>query len=78
MKTLYAFALAAILSVALAVPVAAADPIRPFRGDSAPSFGTYLDPGATSDWYGACPAGTSWRHVDLGWGQFTHLGRTYI
>ncbi len=71
--------LAAGLCLALAAPVAAAtDQPRPFAGFGSSSVDTYLDPGASSDWYDACPAGATWRFYSTTWAQFTHLGRTYM
>ncbi len=67
MKRVLAIALGAIFSLALAGPVVAADPVRPFGGvvvgvdTTAPPVG--------------CPDGTDWRYVSIGSGQIHHLGR---
>jgi hypothetical protein len=58
---------ALVLALALAVPAAAADPVRPFRGS-----GTGVDSmGAPVD----CPAWAGWRYESDGTMYLAHLGR---
>jgi hypothetical protein len=59
---------ALVLALALAVPAAAADPVRPFRGS-----------GSGADSMGApagCPAWAQWRYESSGTMYVTHLGLT--
>jgi hypothetical protein len=63
-------ALVATLCVAVAAPVSAADPARPFAGHDRVAD-TLLAPSG-------CPAGAAWRYAAAGTGWFTHLGLTSV
>jgi hypothetical protein len=68
MRRLASLAAAVLLTLALAVPAAAADPVRPFRGG-----------GSGTDSMGApvgCPAWAQWRYESDGTMRLAHLGRT--
>ncbi len=68
MKQIVAVVAALVLVAALAMPAAAADPDRPFKG-----IGTGVDSmGAPVD----CPAWAQWRYQSQGTGHYTHLGFT--
>lgn len=69
-KMLGALALVAALCLAVAAPVSAADPVRPFAGRDRVAD-TLLPP---TD----CPAGAAWRYAGTGTGLFLHLGLTAV
>ena len=69
-RTFGAIALVALLCVAVAAPVSAADPARPFAGHDRVAD-TMLPP---SD----CPGGATWRYSAAGTGVFLHLGRSSV
>jgi hypothetical protein len=66
----WASALAATLCLALATPVAAADPARPFAGHDRVAD-TFTPPTT-------CPAGALWRYAAEGTGVFLHLGLSAV
>ena len=69
-KTFGAIALVALLCVAVAAPVSAADPARPFAGHDR-VVDTMLPPGG-------CPGGASWRYSATGSGTVLHLGTATV
>ena len=69
-RMIWATSLVAALCLALAAPVAAADPARPFAGHDRVSDS--FSPPTT------CPQGATWRYSGAGTGQFLHLGRASV
>jgi uncharacterized membrane protein len=69
-RAFWAAALGAALCLALAAPVAAANPARPFAGHDRVAD-TMLPP---SD----CPGGATWRYSAAGTGVFLHLGQSSV
>lgn len=69
-RMFWATALVAALCFASAVPVAAADPARPFGGHDR-VVDTFTAPTT-------CPEGALWRYSGAGTGQFLHLGDTSV
>ena len=70
-RMFWATALVAVLCLAFAAPIAAADPERPFGGWS--TGADTNDTNATG-----CPAGTFIRYGNTGTGEFLHLGRVQV
>ena len=69
-RMIWTTSLVAALCLALAAPVAAADPARPFAGHD--RVADTFSPPTT------CPDGALWRYSGAGPGQFRHLGRTSV
>jgi len=69
-RMFWAATLVATLCLALAAPVAAADPSRPFGGHDR-VVDTFVTPTT-------CPAGALWRYVGTGTGVFLHLGNATV
>jgi hypothetical protein len=67
---LWATAMAAVLCIAFAAPVTAADPVRPFGGHDR-AVDTFTPPTT-------CPAGALWRYTGTGTGLFLHLGTASV
>jgi hypothetical protein len=66
MKRAISLVAAVVLVLAMAIPAAAADPVRPFKGSS-----TTADSMSAPD---GCPAWAQWRYQSRGTGTFAHLG----
>ena len=69
-RMFWATALVAVLCVAVAAPVSAADPARPIAGHDRVAD-TLLAPSG-------CPDGAAWRYSAMGTGWFLHLGRSSV